>query len=219
MADQFSVSAEVRIVLVDDHKMVRHALAQLLDDQPGIEVVGQAGDGFEAARAVAEHRPDVLVLDYTIPGGSMPLIEALSKESESPRIVVLTVHESIHYAVRVLEAGALAYVVKSEATEELVAALHAVHRDEVYISPKVSGRVLAQLRKPRKERLGLASLSPREFELLCLMGAGLSVVDAAKRLHIGTSTASTYRTRLMEKLALSSTAELIRFAIEQDLVG
>ncbi len=209
----------VSVVLVDDHQMVREALAQVLGDHAGIEVLGQAADRRSAALAIASHRPDVVVLYYTIPGGSLPLIEQLAGEPDAPKVIVLTVHESIHYAVRVLEAGAMGFVVKADATEELIAAIHSARRGDVFISRRVSGRVIEQLRRPRRERTGLAALSAREFELLRLLGAGLGLQEAAQRLNVSTSTASTYRSRLLEKLSLDGTAGLIRFAIEHDVVG
>lgn len=209
----------VSVVLVDDHQMVREALAQVLGDHADIEVLGQAEDRRSAALAVEAHRPDVLVLDYSIPGGALPLIELLAGQAGAPRVIVLTVHESIHYAVRVLEAGAMGFVVKAAATEELIAAIHSARRGEVFISRRVSGRVIEQLRRPRKERTGLAALSARELELLRLLGAGLGLQEAAQRLGVSPSTASTYRARLLEKLSLEGTAGLIRFAIEHDVVG
>src|SRR5262249_49036296 len=131
----------------------------------------------------------------------------------------LTVHENIHYCVKALECGADGYVVKSAAVAELVDAIRAVSGGEVYISPKVSQKVLQHLRQPKKDRIGLEALSQREFELLRFLGAGLSLKECANHLAISTSSASTYRSRLMEKLNLHSTAELIRFALENDIVG
>jgi DNA-binding NarL/FixJ family response regulator len=135
------------------------------------------------------------------------------------KVLVLTVHENIHYAVKVLESGAHGYVVKSAAVGELVEAIKAVSAGEIYISPKVSQRVIQHLRRPKKDRVGLEALSQREFELLRLLGAGMSLKECTHRLNISTSSASTYRTRLMEKLNLHTTAEVIRFALENDIVG
>jgi DNA-binding NarL/FixJ family response regulator len=162
----------------------------------------------------------VLVLDYSIPGGGAPpLIEDLVRLRCRTRILLLTVHESIHYAVKVLEAGAHGYVIKSAAVKEIVEAIRDVNQNEIYISPKISHRVIDHLRRPKRDRVGLDSLSVREFELLRYLGAGMSLKEAAKRQHISTSTASTYRARLMEKLSLDNTAQLIRYALENDIVG
>jgi DNA-binding NarL/FixJ family response regulator len=162
----------------------------------------------------------VIVLDYSMPAMDAPVtIQALLRHHRQLRIVVLTVHESIHYAVRVLESGAHGYVVKSAAAQELVEAIRAAHRDEVYISPKVSQRVIQQLRRPKSDRVGVSALSPREFEMLRVLGSGMSLKECAGHLDITISTASTYRARLMEKLNLRSTAEIIRFALENEIVG
>ena len=210
----------IRVVLADDHAMVREALAQILQESGCIQVVGQAANGAQALEAAAGARPDVLVLDYSMPGmDAGSAIEALLASFPRLKVLVLTVHENIHYAVKVLESGAHGYVVKSAAVAELVEAIQAVAAGECYISPRVSQRVIQHLRRPRRERVGLEALSPREFEVLCVLGAGLSLKECCRRLKISTSSASTYRARLMEKLNLPSTAALIRFALENDIVG
>jgi DNA-binding NarL/FixJ family response regulator len=210
----------IQVVLADDHAMVREALAQILQDSGCIRVVGQGADGTQALEIVAQTRPDVLVLDYSMPRLDTPsAIASLLGRWPHLKILVLTVHENIHYAVKVLESGAHGYVVKSSAVGELVEAIKAVAEGEVYISPTLSQRVLQHLRRPRKERVGLEALSQREFELLRVLGAGLGLKECARRLNISASSASTYRARLMEKLNLHTTAEIIRFALENDIVG
>jgi DNA-binding NarL/FixJ family response regulator len=170
--------------------------------------------------AALKAKPDVLVLDYTMPGlAAHEVLSSLGQLLPDLKVLVLTVHENIHYCVQALECGAQGYVVKSAAVGELVDAIKAVSAGEVYISPKVSQKVIQHLRRPKKERVGLESLSQREFELLRLLGAGMSLKECADRLAISTSSASTYRARLLEKLNLHSTAEVIRFALEHDIVG
>jgi DNA-binding NarL/FixJ family response regulator len=210
----------IRVILADDHAMVREALAQILQESGQIEVVGQGSDGEQALELAATTQPDVIVLDYSMPKLDTPTaIQTLLERWPKLKILVLTVHESIHYAVKVLETGAHGYVVKSAAVGELVDAIRAVSEGEVYISPKLSQRVIQHLRRPRRDREGLEALSQREFELLRVLGAGMSLKESARQLNISTSSASTYRTRLMEKLNLQTTAELIRFALENDIVG
>jgi DNA-binding NarL/FixJ family response regulator len=182
--------------------------------------VGQAADGPGAVETAARVRPDVLVLDYSMPRLDAPeALDSLRRLLPDLKVLVLTVHENIHYAVKVLECGAHGYVVKSAAVGELVDAIKAVSAGEIYISSKVSQKVIQHLRRPKKDRVGLEALSQREFELLRILGAGMSLKECAKRLNISTSSASTYRARLMEKLHLRSTAEVIRFALENDVVG
>lgn len=219
MSEERVRTAPLRVALADDHAMVREALAGILDESARVEVVGQAADGHEALRVVEEARPDVLVLDFTMPGLDGPrVIEAVRERGLPLKVLVLTVHESLHYAARVLEAGADGFIVKSAAVDDLLAAIEATHEGEVYVSPSLSHKVLEHLARPR-ERRGLESLSPREFDVLCAFGSGLGLRECAHYLGIGVSTASTYRTRLMEKLGLQSTTEIIRFALEHDLVA
>jgi len=209
----------IRVGLVDDHAMVREALASVIEDDGGIEVVAQGETTHDAVRIIRELEPDVLVLDYNLPGGgALPALEVLPDSATSVRVLVLTVHESIHYAVRVLEAGAQGFMVKSSAVEELLDAIRAVNAGDIYITPAFSRSVIDQLRRPKTDRVGVASLSMREFELLRLLGAGMGLKEVARHLCISVSTASTYRARVMKKLNLASTAELIRFALENDLV-
>ena len=210
----------IRVVLADDHAMVREALAQILQESGCIRVVGQAADGPGAVDVATRARPDVLVLDYSMPGlGAPEILSSLRQLLPDLKVLVLTVHENIHYCVQALECGAHGYVVKSAAVGELVDAIKAVSVGEVYISPKVSQKVMQHLRRPKKDRVGLEALSQREFELLRLLGAGMSLKECAERLSISTSSASTYRARILEKLNLHSTAEVIRIALENDIVG
>jgi len=213
-------SGGIRVVLADDHAMVREALAQILEESGSIKVVAQAADGGQVHEVVSKTHPDLLVLDYSMPNFNAPsAIESLLRRYPEMKILLLTVHENIHYAVKVLESGAHGYVIKSAAVGELVDAIKAVAEGEIYISPKVSQRVIHHLRRPKKDRVGLEALSQREFDLLRVLGAGMSLKEAARHLNISTSSASTYRTRLLEKLNLHSTAEVIRFALENDVVG
>lgn len=210
----------IRVLLADDHAMVREALVQVLADSGAVRVVAQAASGPEALAEAARTRPDVAVLDYSMPGlDPATAIQELLHSRPELKVLVLTVHENIHYAVKVLESGAHGYVVKSAAVGELVEAIEAVWSGEIYISPKVSQRVFQHLRKPKRDRVGLEALSQRELELLRALGSGMSLKECARHLNITTSTASTYRARLMEKLNLTTTAEVIRFALENDIVG
>ncbi len=214
------LSTPIRVVLADDHAMVREALSRILEENGKVSVVAQADDAPGALDAVQREKPDVVVLDYSMPSQNAPaVIEDLLRRSSRVKILVLTVHENIHYAVRVLEAGAHGYLIKSAAVDELVEGIETVNRGGVYLSPQVSPEVLAHLRRPRRERVGLASLSQREFDLLRLVAAGNTLQQCARQMNISTSTASTYRGRIMEKLNLKSTAELVRFALEHDVAG
>lgn len=200
--------------------MVREALASVLNAWGAVEIAAQGGSTQDALRIVREFEPDVLVLDYNMPGGgALPVLEALRSLRSVVRVLVLTVHDSWHYAVRVLEAGANGFMMKASAVEELQEAIQRISGGEIYITPKVSHKVLDHLRRPRVGRTGVSSLSQREFEVLCALGEGMGIKDAASKLNISVSAASTYRTRVLKKLNLESTNELIRYVIEHSIIG
>lgn len=210
----------ISVVLADDHVMVRESLARVLDSSGTILVKAQAGNGTEMIAMVARHRPDCLVMDYSMPDhDASEAISQLIEEMPSIKILVLTVHENVHYAVRTLEAGAQGYLIKSAAFDELVEAIRTVHSGDVYISKKISPEVWLQIRRPKRDRQGLEALSKREFDVLRILGSGMTLQDCAQQLDVSNSTVSTYRTRILEKLHLNSTAELIRYAIEHGVVN
>jgi len=209
---------KISVVLADDHTMVRESLARVLEDSGLVTVIGQASDGLELLDAVKREKPDCVVLDYSMPRLDAPAtIERLVERHKGVKILVLTVHENVQYAVRALEAGAHGYMIKSAAVDELVAAIDSVSRGDVYISPKVSQDVWSHLRRPKRAREGLDALSGREFDALQILGSGVSLKECADRMSVGVSTVSTYRARILEKLNLANTAELIRFAVENKL--
>ena len=207
------------VVLADDHAMVRESLARVLDTCNEISVVGQAGTGKEVRATVRRSVPDCLVMDYTMPNQEpVELIQQLLQEFSNLKILILTVHENVHYAVRTLEAGAHGYLIKSAAVEELVEAINTMKEGNVYISKKISPEVWSMLRRPQGKRQGIDSLSQREFDVLRILGGGASLQECASQLKIGVSTVSTYRGRILDKLKLSNTSDLVRFAIENKLV-
>ena len=173
----------ISVVLADDHTMVRESLARVLEDSGRVVVVGQACDGLTLLDVVRQQQPDCVVLDYSMPQLDAPhAIERLVKEHKRLKILVLTVHENAHYAVRSFESGAHGYMIKSAAVEELVEAIDAVSRGEVYISSKVSQEVWSQLRRPKRDRTGLEALSAREFDVLRILGRGASLQECASQM-------------------------------------
>ncbi len=209
----------IRVLLADDHEMVREALARILEESGRVSIIGQTDDGLRLVELARDTPPDVIVLDYTLPNHDAPqVVRMLLQALPDVRVLVLTVHENIHYAVRVLETGAHGYHIKSAAVDELVGAIEKVHKGGLYLSSKIADDVVEHMRRLNGERVGLESLSQREFDFLRLIGSGMALQDVAKQMNITTSTASTYRSRIIEKLNLGSTADLIRYAIEQDVV-
>lgn len=210
--------SRISVVLADDHTMVRESLARVLEDSGRVDVKGQASDGRELLEVVKRERPDFVVLDYSMPELDGPrAIEALLKEHRHLKLLILTVHENVHYAVRALEAGAHGYMIKSAAVDELVAAINSVWRGDIYVSPKVSQEVWALMRRPKRDREGVDALSSREFDALRILGSGQSLQDCANEMNVSVSTVSTYRARVLEKLNLTNTAELIRYSVENGI--
>ncbi len=215
-----SLNTPISVVLADDHTMVREALARVLESVGRLTIVGQASDGAELLEIVAKTHPACVVIDYTMPKLDAPqVIKLLLERHPRIKILVLTVHENYHYAVKALECGAHGYLIKSAAMDELLAAIRAVTSGQIYVSSNISEEVFSRLRRRKRDREGLDLLSQREFDLLRILGAGNSLQECARRMNISNSSASTYRARIMEKLGLESTAELIRFAVENGIDG
>lgn len=206
----------LRILLADDHLIVRQGLRALLE-RAGLEVVGEASDGHEAVRVAGDLRPDVAVLDFT-----MPLLNGLDAAKEvrrlSPvtRTILLTVHTEDHYVLEALRAGISGYVVKTQAAADLVQAIHEVCRRGTYLSPVISGAIVdAYLSKtaPPAE-----ALSSRERQVLQLVAEGKTTKEIATLLGISPKTADSHRTRIMRKLEIHDTAGLVRYAIRRGLI-
>jgi DNA-binding NarL/FixJ family response regulator len=211
---------EIRVILADDHAVVREGLGRILEETEDIQVVAQADDGRGAVRLAREKNPDVVVLDFTMPEldglGATEQIRALMPDV---KILILTAHDNIHFAVKVLHAGAHGFLLKEAAPDDLIDAIRNVVEGKVAISPKIMDKLTARFRRGEEAKIGLDDLSAREFELLRHLGSGKSIRESAKSMSISESTASTYRGRILTKLGLKSTADLIRFALENGLVG
>ncbi|MFT7462961.1 MAG: two-component system invasion response regulator UvrY [Pseudohongiellaceae bacterium] len=211
---------DIRVILADDHVMMREGLAIIIAAAEAITVVAQADGGVSALAQVEEHKPDVLVLDYSMPDLDGPAVmHQLTANGSRTRVLFLTTHENVHYAHKALAAGALGFVVKSGAIHELVNAIRTVHAGQRYVSPTLDAQLTqtigqGELVEPTADRL-----SQREFQLLGHLGQGRSLQEAAVLMQVTESTASTYRARLMKKLNLQNTAQIIRFAIENGITA
>ena len=161
-----------------------------------------------------------MILDYSMSkADGASATRQIRKTCPKTKVLILTVHENIHYAIKTLEAGAHGFILKAAAVAELVKGIRSVFEGKVYISPLIAERMAEYFRKGKRDRSGLESLSQREFELLRLLSSGMKLQDCAKTMRITDSTASTYRSRLMEKLKLESNAEMVRFALENGIIG
>ncbi len=204
----------IRVVLADDHALMRRSLRLLLDSEDDLEVIAEAADVPAVARHLSNHQPQVLVLDLSMPDGSgIQAIGRLRERAPETQIVVLTTEESPVFAQRALAAGAVGFVIKDKADEELPAAVRAAAVGEEYVSAKVAARLDALHRSLTEERL-----TSREVEVLRLIALGHTSVEIARRLHLSPRTVETHRARIHRKLGLSSRAELVRYALGRGLL-
>lgn len=211
----------MKILLADDHTIFRAGLRALLENETGLEVVGEAGSGEEAIEQVHSLRPDVVVMDLSMPGlNGLDATRRIAALGYGTRILVLTVHAEEEYLVPVVEAGASGYLTKTTADRELIDALRVVGRGEVYLPPKAATLLLRQYRHASEDERTqkLQTLSDREREVLALTAEGYSAREIGERLYISPKTVDTYRSRLMEKLGLNHRSELVRFALHVGLL-
>jgi two-component system response regulator NreC len=204
----------IKIVLADDHAVVRSGLRMLLDSEHGLEVVAEAGEVQGTRRYVRGHRPDVLVLDLNMPGeSSLEAIPALRTESPDTQIVVLTMQEEPAFARRALGAGALGYVLKESADDELVHAVRAAAAGETYLTPRLGAKLASEPPAGRPD-----DLSRREVEVLRLIALGHTNAEIAEQLFLSVRTIETHRAHIQQKLSLATRAELVRYALDRGLI-
>jgi len=204
----------LRIVIADDHSVVRRGLRQLLENEDGLEVVAEADDIDSARRYTRGHKPDVLVLDLNMPGGStLDAIPSIREESPDTKIVILTMQNEPAYAREALSAGVLGYVLKEAADTELVEAVRRAAAGDTYLNPRLGARVAAA--PPPGPPDGL---SEREVEVLRMIALGHTNTEIANSLYLSVRTVETHRAHIQQKLRLASRAELVRYALEHHLI-
>ena len=210
----------IRVLLADDHALVRAGIRALIDVMEGVEVVAEAGDGEEALRLIREHQPDVVLLDITMPQRSgFDVLEEARRDFPGVKIVILTVHDAGEYAIRALRAGASGFLTKSAASAELKQAIEMVVRGETYISPAISRKTLLEYGKGASPGSGpLADLTPRQQEILKLIAEGSSTKKIARSLNISVKTVESHRAQLMDRLNIHDVAGLVRYAIRIGIV-
>lgn len=210
----------VRVLLVDDHPIVRDGLKGVLNNHPEFIVVGEAGDGLEVLPLVGELQPDVVVLDLMLPGlGGIEVARQIRKANTNTQIVILSMHAAEAYVLEALAAGANAYVLKKSVSTELIDAITATLQGERYLGVDISETLLDTYRQLSEEDSPdpYASLTPRERQIMHLVIEGLTNRQIAARLKISPRTAEMHRANLMRKLNLSSTVELVRFALDRGI--
>lgn len=205
---------EIRVVLADDHSVVRRGLRQVLEAEGGFEVVAEAGDVPSTLKMVRGHHPDVLVLDLNMPGGSsLEAIPQLREASRDTQIVILTMQSEPAYARRALSAGVLGYVLKDAADEELVEAIRRAAAGESYLNPRLGARVAAE---PVPGPPG--GLTDREIEVLRMVALGHTNHEIADLLYLSVRTVETHRAHIQQKLGVRSRSDLVRYALDNGLL-
>jgi len=204
----------IRVLIADDHKIVRDGLRRILAATSDIEVVAEAASGDETLALVKANDYDVAMLDLSMPGlAGIALVKRLKAEKPKLRVLVLSMHGEHQYAARALKAGASGYLTKDSASEQLVGALRKIATGGVHISDAAAASLVGSAQPAAHE-----GLSDREFEVLRLLVEGLGPTEIGEKLHLSVKTVSTHKTRILEKLKVGSTAELVRYALQHKLV-
>lgn len=211
---------KVRILLADDHRLFRDGLRNLLGHQPDLEVVGEAVDGPSVLVSTRELRPDILLLDITMPGlNGIEAARRVAAEHPSTRVIMLSMHADQRYVTESLRAGAMGYVLKDSALDELLNAIRTVSRGQRFLSASIANLIIEDYVTLTNERAGSAfsTLSPREREVLQLLAEGRSTKEIAAQLTVSVKTVETHRKQIMDKLNIHSVAELTKYAIREGL--
>jgi DNA-binding NarL/FixJ family response regulator len=211
----------MRLLLADDHTLFREGVRSLLSRMPEVTVVAETGDGREALDLIDQHRPDVALIDTTMPRlNGLEVASRASQKSPRTRVVILSMHANEAYVAQALRAGIAGYLVKDAAATELAAALRAVSRGETYLSPAISRQVVdGFLGKSQLEADPLQGLTARQREILQLIAEGKSTKEIAAVLDVGIKTVETHRANLMERLGIHDVAGLVRFAIRSGVIS
>lgn len=213
------MAGPIRILLADDHAVLRSGLRLLLDAQPDMEVVGETSNGTDAIRQAGELTPDVILLDLTMPGlGGLDVLPVLKQRLPRCRILILTMHDNAGYLRQALEAGAAGYVLKGALDTELLNAIRAVARGETYIHSAITHHLLTDIQAPSESPDRWQLLSSREFEVLRLVALGYTNSEIAEHFTISVKTVETHRARGMEKMGLQTRSQLVRAAIAKGLL-
>jgi RNA polymerase sigma factor (sigma-70 family) len=214
----------LKVLLVEDHVIVRQGVSALLDEEPDIAIVGEASDGSQALALVQKLRPDIVLMDLSLPGlGGVEATRQMRELFPDVRVLVLSMYDSEEYVFRALRAGASGYVLKQSTSTELVLALRAVAAGSTFLSPSISQILISdymrRVETQQSDDEALSILTPREREVLQLIAQGLSNRQIAEKLHISVKTVETHRGNMMNKLDVHDRAGLVKFAMESGLVS
>lgn len=211
---------EIRVLVADDHVVMREGICLLLGAEPDIEVVAQASSGLEAWEKAHQLQPSVILMDISMPGLSgLEATRRLRSELPEIQILILTMHEGDEFFFQALQAGASGYILKGASSDELLNAIRAVHQGGVYLYPTMARKLMADyLKRPAEDQGNYDNLTPREREILTLIAEGLTTGEIADQLVISANTVQTHRQNIMEKLDLHNKSELIKYAIRKGLI-
>ncbi len=208
----------LRILIVDDHALVRSGIQRILADEPDIEFVGEADTAAQGLKRVRSEEWDVVVMDINMPGqNALDVLRHIKLEKPDLPVLILTMYPENQYAMRALKDGASGYLTKASAPDSLIVAIHKVNEGGAYVSPSLALQLAGQLRSKPKETL-YDLLSDREFTVLCAIADGKQLAQIAEELNLSAKTITTYRTRVLNKLGMHSNTELIRYALEHGLI-
>lgn len=214
------MNEQIRILVVDDHPIVRRGISMCLSHQARIQVVGEAGDGREALIKVRESKPDVVLMDIDMPQmNGMAVTEVLRRELPTVRVIILSMYSNTDYVMRIIECGARGFVLKEAPPQELVQAIELVHAGQTHFSPEVARVALNHVVRGHGDSSPVSRLTNREREVLVHIADGLGNKEIANQLCIGVRTVETHRERIMRKLDIHTVAGLTRFAIAQGMVS
>jgi len=207
----------IRILIADDHFIVREGLKQIVSDVPDMVVVDEASDGQEALRKALGGSFDIIILDISMPVKSgLDVLQALKQHKPDANVLILSVHPEEHYAMRVLKAGASGYLTKESAPDELVRAIRRISQGRKYITATLAEKLAGVVERPADVPLH-STLSEREFRVMVMIASGYSIKEISEKLFLSIKTVSTYRTRILKKMNFKNNSELIRYSIENGL--
>ncbi len=214
---------KIRVMIVDDHAILRAGLRMLVNAQADMEVVSEASDGEKAVQEVRETNPDVTLLDLTMPRvGGMKALQGIARNCHETRVLVLTMHDDPAYLRSALAAGASGYLLKRAVDAELISAIRAVHRGGIFVDPRLASILVQDVLAKKGTKTGRTQrvniLSDRELQVLKLVARGYSSAQIAKQIFVGVKTVETYRSRFVEKLGLRTRSDVIRFAVQMGLL-
>ena len=214
---------KIRVMIADDHALLRAGLKMLVNAQADMEVVSEASDGEKAVQTARETRPDVALLDLTMPRvGGMKALQEMARDCRETRVLVLTMHDDPAYLRSALAAGASGYLLKRAVDAELIAAIRAVHRGGIFVDPRLANILVQDVLKKRSGIAGSKRpaniLSQRELQVLRLVARGYTSTEIAQQIFVGVKTIETYRSRLTEKLGLRTRSDVVRFAVQMGLL-